>query len=40
MDDKMTLPFYMQDLARFAACFGLNADDFKGFPIENKEDLI
>lgn len=28
------------EAALFAACFGLNAGDFKGFPIENKEDLI
>lgn len=28
------------DAALFAACFKLSAADFKGFPIENKEDLI
>ena len=28
------------EAALFASVFHLNADDFKGFPIENKEDLI
>lgn len=28
------------EAALFAACFGLNAGDFKGFPIEDKLDLI
>lgn len=27
------------EAALFASVFRLNADDFKGFPIENKEDL-
>ena len=25
------------EVALFAACFGLNSSDFKGFPIENEE---
>lgn len=33
----MELPFYVNDIALFCACFGLNADDFRGFPIENEE---
>lgn len=28
------------EAALFAACFGLNAGDFKGLPIENEQDLI
>lgn len=27
------------EVALFASIFKLNAGDFKGFPIENKEDL-
>lgn len=37
MDKKIALAFYMQDLARFAACFKLNADDFSHYLFENKE---
>ena len=28
------------EAALFASIFKLNADDFKGFPIESEEDLI
>ena len=28
------------EAALFADCFGLNADDFKGFPIKDEETLI
>ena len=28
------------EAALFASIFKLNADDFRGFPIENEEDLI
>lgn len=37
MDEKMALAFYMQDLARFAACFKLNADDLSHYLFENEE---
>jgi hypothetical protein len=37
MGEKMTLAFYMQDLARFAACFGLNSDDLSHYLFENEE---
>lgn len=37
MDDKMTLPFYMQDLATFCLCFGLSADDLNELLFEDEE---
>lgn len=37
MDEKMALTFYMQDLARFAACFKLNAGDLSHYLFENEE---
>lgn len=37
MDEKMTLAFYMRDLARFAACFELNSDDLSHYLFENEE---
>ena len=37
MNDKKTLPFYMQDLAIFCLCFGLSADDLSCFLFEDEE---
>jgi hypothetical protein len=37
MDDKTTLPFYMQDLATFCLCFGLNSDDLSHYLFEDEE---
>ena len=33
----MELPFYMNDIALFCACFGLNADDLADYLLEDKE---
>ena len=33
----MTLPFYMSELALFAACFGLNADDLSYYLLDSEE---
>ena len=33
----MELPFYMNDIALFCACFGLNADDLTEYLLEDEE---
>lgn len=37
MEEKIPLPFYMQDLATFCLCFGLNADDLSNLLLEDEE---
>jgi hypothetical protein len=37
MDEKMAFAFYMRDLAKFAACFGLNSDDLSHYLFEDEE---
>lgn len=36
--EKDNLPFYMNDIAKFLACFGLNANDLAHYFFAN-EDL-
>jgi hypothetical protein len=33
----MELPFYMSDIAKFMACFGLNASDLADYLLEDEE---
>lgn len=33
----MKLPFYMNEVALFAACFGLNADDLSHYLLDDEE---
>lgn len=35
----MKLPFYIEDIALFCACFGLNAGDLADYLLENEEVL-
>lgn len=35
--EKDNLPFYMNDIAKFLVCFGLNADDLADYFFEDDE---